>query len=633
MFIFFSPPQFLLERLVRLFGELRSLVDAGTLQHPYSLRELVQIVKHLDRFPDNLASVLHNVFSLDLSNAAVAPLLKEVLRRHGIPVEVVGAAHVVRAAWKSFADRAFHEWAWTEQPEVRLSGSDSAALLRHRPWKWRPEQSARVRGRLQSRIECFSELVFSLNLPPRSTVADCVCSRSGTVHVLLSSPVHVLSYSPDFSECGTVDLSAHLPYHRSSLPARPRIFALEDTDLLIVFLPVYRVLIVVDEPGCFATPVQIPTLDVTNEGGTTSFFNEQMFPDPATLRGGAKPTQVLMIVSSFFLFFCFFKVAVGEFYVAAWSVGGRLLCFMDVVSLEWSHSRVVLPFDLDSVVFSGRAWLLQPEKSTDVFALDSSDMSLLRRFSTSNMVPLLAGHGLSLSSTCDLVLLAAERGYNRFPLSENEGGKVVQARKLQGAPLLVVQTNASLLVVDAERKMMRPICGDRPEEEKDDPVVSFCELEQGQLLVAKNSGIVQVYDCNSERLAEEEKIWRVIVGLKAEDDVNEDADAVSDEEELRLKIGGVAVDLSKPGEGQGEGQGSGGGVGGGRGPGSGGEGEGSGGTSGIRRQVKKKIFQTQKCVYYRFFRATEVLAMLEGWNSARWTSCSAPWLEKVWKKS
>jgi hypothetical protein len=104
-------------------------------------------------------------------------------------------------------------------------------------------------------------------------------------------------------------------------------------DLLLVFLPLYRVIIVVDEAGAFATPVQvivfyslflcvkvlcfcrvfkIPALD--GGSGDASVFNEQMFPDAAALRGGAKLTQI----------------ALGHLTVAAWchvKTNLVLLCF------------------------------------------------------------------------------------------------------------------------------------------------------------------------------------------------------------------------------------------------------------------------------------------------------------------
>lgn len=37
-----------LSKMIAVFGELRSLADDGTLTYPYSTRELVNIVKHIN---------------------------------------------------------------------------------------------------------------------------------------------------------------------------------------------------------------------------------------------------------------------------------------------------------------------------------------------------------------------------------------------------------------------------------------------------------------------------------------------------------------------------------------------------------------------------------------------------------
>jgi hypothetical protein len=68
-----SVPEFLLRALVDLFGELRSMVDAGLLQYPYSMREIVQVAKHLGTAPQcrlpccSFSSYLRVVFDRKVS--------------------------------------------------------------------------------------------------------------------------------------------------------------------------------------------------------------------------------------------------------------------------------------------------------------------------------------------------------------------------------------------------------------------------------------------------------------------------------------------------------------------------------------------------------------------------------------
>jgi MoxR-like ATPase len=80
------------ERLLRSiagsFAELRSLSDRGDISYPYSTREAVAVIKHLEKFPnDNLISILHNVLNFDSYDTNVYGILGKVFQRHGIPVQ------------------------------------------------------------------------------------------------------------------------------------------------------------------------------------------------------------------------------------------------------------------------------------------------------------------------------------------------------------------------------------------------------------------------------------------------------------------------------------------------------------------------------------------------------------------
>ncbi|XP_028992985.1 von Willebrand factor A domain-containing protein 8 isoform X2 [Betta splendens] len=80
-------PDATLQKLVAAFGELRSMADQGTITYPYSTREVVNIVKHLQKFPsEGLANVVRNVFDFDSYNKDMREVLMEALHRHGIPI-------------------------------------------------------------------------------------------------------------------------------------------------------------------------------------------------------------------------------------------------------------------------------------------------------------------------------------------------------------------------------------------------------------------------------------------------------------------------------------------------------------------------------------------------------------------
>ncbi|KAG8520281.1 von Willebrand factor A domain-containing protein 8 [Galemys pyrenaicus] len=80
-------PEPILQKLVAAFGELRSLADQGTINYPYSTREIVNIVKHLEKFPtEGLSTVVRNVFDFDSYNDDMKEILTNTLHKYGIPI-------------------------------------------------------------------------------------------------------------------------------------------------------------------------------------------------------------------------------------------------------------------------------------------------------------------------------------------------------------------------------------------------------------------------------------------------------------------------------------------------------------------------------------------------------------------
>lgn len=68
------------------FTELREMADEGLLQYPYSTRELVNIVKHINKFPsDSLTTVIRNVFDFDSFTTEAISTIQSVFQKHGIP--------------------------------------------------------------------------------------------------------------------------------------------------------------------------------------------------------------------------------------------------------------------------------------------------------------------------------------------------------------------------------------------------------------------------------------------------------------------------------------------------------------------------------------------------------------------
>ncbi|KAH9028964.1 AAA domain-containing protein [Lactarius pseudohatsudake] len=75
----------LIVRLIGAFHDLRQSYEGGTLSYPYSLRELIAIVRHMQAYPDDeLDDTLRNVFDFDVYRIETTEKLDEILRKHGL---------------------------------------------------------------------------------------------------------------------------------------------------------------------------------------------------------------------------------------------------------------------------------------------------------------------------------------------------------------------------------------------------------------------------------------------------------------------------------------------------------------------------------------------------------------------
>ncbi|CAO1618558.1 unnamed protein product [Parajaminaea phylloscopi] len=85
----------LIKRLDLAFHDLRGQFDAGLLNYPYSLRELLHIVRHLDRFPEeSLVDVLLNTLSFDLHRPQAMEAVATALKRRGLDVKGLSISEV-----------------------------------------------------------------------------------------------------------------------------------------------------------------------------------------------------------------------------------------------------------------------------------------------------------------------------------------------------------------------------------------------------------------------------------------------------------------------------------------------------------------------------------------------------------
>ncbi|KAF8278544.1 putative AAA domain (dynein-related subfamily)/von Willebrand factor type A domain containing protein [Trypanosoma cruzi] len=84
-------PDTLLVRLISAFQTLQKSFEEGHLTYPFSLRELIAVVKHMAAFPhDGIYDALNNVFNFDARNENTLHLVRQVMHLHLSPLVSAG---------------------------------------------------------------------------------------------------------------------------------------------------------------------------------------------------------------------------------------------------------------------------------------------------------------------------------------------------------------------------------------------------------------------------------------------------------------------------------------------------------------------------------------------------------------
>eukprot|EP00927_Polykrikos_kofoidii_P015773 TRINITY_DN17055_c0_g1_i1.p1 TRINITY_DN17055_c0_g1~~TRINITY_DN17055_c0_g1_i1.p1 ORF type:complete len:2144 (+),score=329.32 TRINITY_DN17055_c0_g1_i1:237-6668(+) len=193
-------PDAVLRTLVTIFSDLRIAVEEGRLQYPYSTRELLAVVRHLDRFPnESLESALASILAFDRFDQTVRETLRPIFERRGVPISAalggplddMGGTLELREPWLR---------ALAALLSVRLAATTALAgplpagswgtrapifldSLHHdvssRPIPLDLPQTTPLGAVSFSRVEVgFSELVVHSRLPLRSgNVVDAVAAR------------------------------------------------------------------------------------------------------------------------------------------------------------------------------------------------------------------------------------------------------------------------------------------------------------------------------------------------------------------------------------------------------------------------------------------------------------------------
>ncbi|KAI1297032.1 von Willebrand factor A domain-containing protein 8 [Mortierella claussenii] len=616
-------PEELLLKLTAAFEDLRVLVDEGLLSYPYSTRELVNVVRHMQLYPEEgISRILQNVFDFDQYDADSKEMLIETFQKHGIPVgleseftiqlgkQVEVSEPLLTETWKKApAERAF-ECKVKSQPIIFRGG-----------WNVTPGVP-RDLERSEGRSVVFSEQLYHFKIPTRGEALDIISTDKGNLYAISTNPVTLHFIDAAHRTVRSADMYEYFPLQKA--PPRLRL-ALVQTRVNGRFL-------------CMHNPSDnsLLSLDTDKDSIVSVMLN------------GLAPVASLMDKSMAHLgYIAFFQESRSNIVVVDFNTG--------------TQHTVELPVQVAGFhMLDTKLWLVKDCQDGDNHLVYASDKDMpvpdrIQRVSVTGMGAK-AKHRLTyvsqpvteigvdssdnirmMHTTNDSVVMAMTKNMEHILTHDPEAAMEVFSfmrpisdenvrnmySNLQSSSLYMSKTQQMVKIIPSpsgkneghlelfspsERRIWRVLIplsipvtstlrADAPMTgfkgvQQDRIVASMAELADGSLLTMDNSGFVRVWQVDAADLFQSASTWKKLVGtldsrtlaILYKDEhgryVNADGELVGpDGRVIAMGEGGEAGDLPLDMEGAG-GDSSNGGGGGGGGSGGGGGGDGDGDGSG-----------------------------------------------------
>ena len=199
-----------LEQLVDVFTELRQLSIDGIISYPYSLRELVSVVKHLNMFPnDSLADAVRNIFDFDNYNTDVIDRIRSILHRYGIPFHIQNRTVNLAMSYSLKLVSKQETWQTTTIDDENIEQSSS--VVSYKNANKSPMKIISSINSSDSRTRNFSELIYRYRLPLEETayVHDLnILKENKTVLVVTGNPLSLWLFKLGENYARKIDLNS-----------------------------------------------------------------------------------------------------------------------------------------------------------------------------------------------------------------------------------------------------------------------------------------------------------------------------------------------------------------------------------------------------------------------------------------
>mmetsp|Transcript_23957 Transcript_23957/g.49478 ORF Transcript_23957/g.49478 Transcript_23957/m.49478 type:complete len:186 (-) Transcript_23957:1675-2232(-) len=137
----------LIRQVAASFDHLRRLADNGDISYPYSTREAVAVIRHLQQYPqDGVVSAVHNVLDFDSFNDSMYAMIGSVFAHHGIEMSDYASWQEAQARVQAAAEKAL-EIEYTKQRDAEGRSSSPPPLSAPHQGKWDDMNNPHVGGK------------------------------------------------------------------------------------------------------------------------------------------------------------------------------------------------------------------------------------------------------------------------------------------------------------------------------------------------------------------------------------------------------------------------------------------------------------------------------------------------------
>lgn len=342
---------------------MRELVNNGVLNYPLSTRELVNIVKHLEKFPeDNLVDAMNNVFSFDLYDRQLIEQLSKIFHKHGFPFQkTIDFSINIGKETKipNFFVSQFWNYFGHEENKNNLILTEYN-LKNKNPWIFQIRSTSEIKGRTEWRIKEFGELKFSWNSISKGSVKG-MCLLGNNLFILTMNPLELHFYHENLMEYKVINIESHIP-QIYSLIINPQLLKLTSSKRLLIFIPVYDVIILVDPNERIMQPISFP-----QRNKKFKIFSEKIYLDMniSKKQNIDQYSFVFQELSRYDLIVIMENFEnTSQIFILDFSPQNKSGSYCNVFSIENNLPRE-LNFKIHSIFFiSLNFWILQLEDST-----------------------------------------------------------------------------------------------------------------------------------------------------------------------------------------------------------------------------------------------------------------------------